>query len=205
MGTDDLFKKAKLAKEKREINKKRIVLDTILILCEGEKTEPNYFNGIRKDFHLSNIKVDGLGCNTFKIIEEGIKHRKDYSQVWCVFDRDSFTAQCFNKAFQMIKRYPNIHIAYSNESFELWYLLHFNYYDTAMSRKQYEKNLTELLGYKYRKNADNMYEILKENQPKAIRNAKKLLKTYPINNPEKNNPSTTVFKLVEELNKFQTL
>lgn len=46
MGTDDLFKKAREKREARKsLNKK--ILDNILILCEGEKTEPNYFNGIK--------------------------------------------------------------------------------------------------------------------------------------------------------------
>ena len=51
MGTDDLFKKAKISKEKREIRQKNLP-DRILILCEGEKTEPLYFHGFKKDFKL---------------------------------------------------------------------------------------------------------------------------------------------------------
>lgn len=47
MGTDDLFKKAKRQKEVRKRNNKKQLLDNILILCEGEKTEPNYFNSIK--------------------------------------------------------------------------------------------------------------------------------------------------------------
>lgn len=126
MGTDDLFKKAR---EKRETRKKqnKDILDNILILCEGEKTEPNYFNSIKLKYRLSNVDIRGKGSNTDKITEAAIKHHKDYSQVWCVFDRDSFTAYHFTRAFQMVAKYKNIHIAYSNEAFELWYLLHFNY------------------------------------------------------------------------------
>lgn len=38
MGTDDLFKKAREKRETRKSQNKNI-LDNILILCEGEKTE----------------------------------------------------------------------------------------------------------------------------------------------------------------------
>lgn len=202
MGTDDLFKKAKAQKEARKkLNKEPI--DNILILCEGEKTEPNYFNGIKRRYRLTNVDIRGLGANTDKITETAIKHQKDYSQIWCVFDRDSFNPHNFNRAFQMISKYKNIHIAYSNEAFELWYLLHFNYYDTAISRREYCEILSKLLGKKYTKKSDEIYELISSRENNAINNAKRLLASYPYENPEKNNPSTTVFKLVEELNKYK--
>ena len=202
MGTDDLFKKAR---EKREVRKSsyKNILDNILILCEGEKTEPNYFNSIKRKYRLSNVNIRGLGSNTDKITETAIKNYKDYSQVWCVFDRDSFTAQHFNRAFQMVKKYKNIHIAYSNEAFDLWYLLHFNYYDTGISRKRYCVLLSQYLGKKYRKNSPEIYDLICDKENTAIKNAKKLLNSYSKFSPEKNKPSTTVFKLVEELNKFK--
>jgi len=44
---------------------------------------------------------------------------------------------------------------------------------------------------------------LHKNTDTAVRNSKRLLKTYGKNlNPEKDNPSTTVHLLVEELNKY---
>lgn len=202
MGTDDLFKKAKISKEKREIRQKNLP-DRILILCEGEKTEPSYFNGFKTDFKLNNVLIEGLGANTDTIVQEAIRRQKDYEQIWCVFDRDSFEKHNFNRAFALIKKYPKIKIVYSNEAFELWYLLHFNYYDTGISREQYKTKLSKYLEEKYQKNSKNMYERLLPFQNKAINNAKKLLRTYKRPNPEKDNPSTTVFELVERLNQFK--
>jgi hypothetical protein len=46
-----------------------------------------------------------------------------------------------------------------------------------------------------------MYQELLDIQLMAIRNAERLLNSYDSFNPENNNPSTTVHKLVEELNK----
>ena len=47
-----------------------------------------------------------------------------------------------------------------------------------------------------------MYERLLDIQQNALKNAERLLKIHKPINPEKNNPSTTVHKLVNELNNF---
>ena len=81
------------------------------------------------------------------------------------------------------------------------YLLHFDYFHTGVSRKDYQEKLTRKLGREYKKNSITMYDELLEKQPQAIKFAKKLLSSYANHNPEKDNPSTTVFQLVEELNR----
>ncbi|NEP41321.1 MAG: RloB domain-containing protein, partial [Okeania sp. SIO2H7] len=146
----------------------------------------------------------GLGKNTISLVEDALKIIKEdgnYNQVWCVFDRDSFPVKNFNQAIKDAKNY-NIEVAYSNEAFEIWYLLHFEYRDTAMSRKDYRKSLTKKLNKKYEKNSNKMYEILESKQPQAIKNAEKLLEQYNPLNPVNDNPSTTVHLLVKELNRF---
>ena len=47
-----------------------------------------------------------------------------------------------------------------------------------------------------------MYFQLLKHQPVALENAHKLMNTYSKNNPFENSPSTNVFKLIEELNRF---
>ena len=174
-----------------------------LIVCEGEKTEPNYFKRFRVPKHL--IEVIGVGNNTMSLVREAMRLMKqgNYDQVWCVFDRDSFPAQNFNNAIRMAKAH-NINVAYSNEAFELWYILHFNYHDSAISRQQYADMLKKLLGIPYKKNSLNMYDLLESRPANAIRNAEKLLKSYTPHNPARDNPCTTVHYLVQELNKFAT-
>lgn len=174
-----------------------------LIVCEGEKTEPKYFQGFRVNKNVVEISIKGFGYNTRSLVNAAIalKEGKEYDQVWCVFDRDSFPAQEFNVAFEIAAN-NDIKIAYSNEAFELWYLLHFEYYDLTIQRKEYRKLLTQKLGYKYEKNSDSIYDSLLDKQADAIRNAKRLLKSYTPCNPERDNPSTTIHVLVEELNKY---
>ena len=193
-------------RERRRIYSARAVdtkepLERFLIVCEGEKTEPNYFRSFRVPREV--IDVHGLGDNTVRIVESAIElmAEDNYDQVWCVFDRDSFPARNFNAALDLARRH-GIKMAYSNEKFEQWYVLHFEFLNSGIHRADYITKLHRLLGHRYEKNSDMIYEELEERQPDAIRNAARLLALYSPQNPERDNPSTTVYKLVTELNRF---
>lgn len=190
-------------------NRKDKTKKRFFIVCEGEKTEPNYFKKFSVDVDLKVIK--GEGKDTKSLVETAIELKNDpesgqRDRVWCVFDRDRndqnpHDAQNFNAAITLAQT-NGIKVAYSNDAFELWYLLHFNYYNTGISRNDYPNMLTKLLGHKYEKNSKTIYEKLKDKQQDAIKHAKRLLQEYDRPNPESDNPSTTVHLLVEELNSF---
>ncbi len=189
---------------KSRVTRKQRIKDQralFLIVCEGAKTEPNYF----KDFRLdkASTEVHGLGYNTVSLVEEAIRLKKEkaYDQVWCVFDHDDFPAANFNEAVLLAER-NDIRAAYSNQAFELWYLLHYDYHDAALHRSQYEEKLTRCMGKPYKKNSTDMYGKLEEKQSIAIQNARRLLLQYDPPNPAQNNPSTTVHLLVEALNEY---
>jgi len=80
-------------------------------------------------------------------------------------------------------------------------LLHFNYYNTALSRKQYGEKLSEQLGLEYKKEDKTIFDKIYEKQQNAIKNSKNLYNSYNHNNLATENPSTNVFILIEELNK----
>jgi len=92
-----------------------------------------------------------------------------------------------------------IKCAYSIEAFEIWYMLHFNFYVTAFSRSQYEEKLSELLRKPYLKNDPDMYVLLNKRQSIAIQNARKLYDRQCLLPLRERNPITTVFQLVERL------
>jgi hypothetical protein len=178
-----------------------------LIVCGAAVTEVKYFESFRVPKKVVPEPVDPsqLVKRAYEMAKKyANENKEEYDQVWCVFDRDphvdSMTAENFNNAFQNAKTY-GIHIAYSNECFEIWYILHFELLSTGLPRSDYQGKLTKHLGQKYKKNDSKMYEKLQNYQPDAIRNAKNLLKEYQDKpNPEQDNPSTTVHLLVQALN-----
>lgn len=206
MGTDNLFWKKKNRSLKRKSRQRGRPPKSFLIVCEGQKTEPNYFNSFR--LSSATVKVIGAGDNTVNLVRKALAIRdrarineEIYDQVWCVFDRDGFTLENFSEAITFAVG-QGIKVAYSNEAFELWYLLHFHYYQTAMSRRQYIEKLSQLLNHPYKKNHPSMYRELLNKQKEAIKNAQRLLNRYNPPNPGKDDPSTTVHQLVTELNKY---
>jgi hypothetical protein len=181
----------------------REVRQRFLIVCEGEKTEPNYFRSFCVPKNVAEIDVQGLGENPSKLVQSAkeLKEQEDYDQVWCVFDRDSWTVEDFNNAIKNANA-QGFKVAYSNEAFELWYVLHFEFLNTGIPRRDYLRKLTFLIGREYRKNSETIYDELFEKQSIVIRNAENLLRQYDPHNPVRDNPSTTVHLLVQELNKF---
>lgn len=62
-----------------------------------------------------------------------------FDVTWAVFDKDDFVD--FNEAIAYAKA-NSINPAWSNEAFELWYYLHFQFLDTQVGRHQYIEMLT---------------------------------------------------------------
>ena len=191
--------KPQFAKRKRPYYERVVdaieVRQRFLIVCEGEKTEPNYFYKFRSPGLV--IRVEGTGMNTLSLVKKAMELRKEdeYDQVWCVFDKDDFSIDQFENAIQQALD-NKIHVAYSNQAFELWYVLHFEYLHTAMDRKAYMKKLDGYLIDKYKKNNPDMYRILQCKKEIAIKNAERLLKTYSPSHPGRDDPSTSVHNLV---------
>ena len=205
MVNDQLYHKKQKDLARKRAN--RSIKKYILIVCEGKKTEPNYF----KSFKITSaeIKIRGTGYNTKSLVAyaqecEKVANKQglSYDQVWCVFDKDCFLKSEFKNAIKKAKAL-GFNVAYSNECFELWYLLHFEYLTSGLNRTRYFEKLKEHLGEDYKKNSKDMYDKLLEKQGIAIKNAKKLLGIYSKEqHPADCNPSTTVYLLVEELNRY---
>ena len=149
--------------------------------------------------------------NTTSLVEKAISIRdtaatrkRYYDQCWVVFDKDDFPAREFNRAIIMAQK-NGFRVAYSNQAFEYWFLLHFNLYSGPLHRDNYATMLTKLCGMTYSKREGFgalMYNRLLQHQPIAIHNAKTVLQEISHGNPAMEESSTTVHLLVEELNKY---
>lgn len=179
----------------------RNVRQRFLIVCEGSQTEPNYFRAFQIPGCV--VEVRDTTQRGVRLIEEAIRRRNDneYDQVWCVFDRDNLQPQQIHAAFQLAKQ-NEIDIAFSNQAFELWRLLHFDYHNTAIPQQDYCTRLQHHLG-SYNKNSADLYTTLLRMQQTAIANARRLHQSYNPWDPATADPSTTVYLLVEELNRHR--
>lgn len=216
---------ALLKRLKRDETKKRKVnnrekIAYFLIVCEGEKTEPNYFSSfsknIKSDIYSLELDIKGEGSNTRDLVRRAIEYRNKayipYDRVWVVMDKDSFTPDDFNGAIAKAQS-NNIRVAWTNEAFELWYLLHFQYRVTAMSRDDFKRKIEIAINqkitaknrsakkFKYQKNSKETSRYLLDygSQEKAIKNAVKLMGQHNDTNYALHNPCTTVHLLVQEL------
>jgi len=214
---NDLLKRLIEEKPKDERKKEQIrERKYYLIVCEGEKTEPNYFQSFQKHLppKVQTIKIVGEGKNTIDVVERAIELKKErmenvalpnFNESWAIYDRDSFPKERVNAAFDLARR-NNISNGFSNEAFELWYILHFNFLDTPNTREQYIDILNNIfldkIGKKYAKNSEDIYSVLEThgNQNLAHRYAKKLSNQFKNNLPSDSKPSTTIHKLVKSLN-----
>lgn len=205
---------------KAQRRKSRTIICNILIVCEGTKTEPNYFKAFQKlnrGTVVYNIEIEGRGENTIQIVDRAITLRdkaktagQEYDRVWAVFDKDSFSDTKFNSAIIRAKN-SGISTAWSNEAFELWYLYHFQNRITAMSRTEYNDSISKEVNksplykskkpYKYQKNDILNYEIMNKygSQENAIKYAKAKCEEYKDERFAKHNPCTMVYKLVLQL------
>jgi hypothetical protein len=186
----------------------------VLILCEDEKSARLYFKGFKLDKRRVEVLAIGSGMNTDSLVQKAIdlkekaaQYGEPFNEIWCVFDRDSFPAQNFNRAFQLADNH-GIFVAWANEAFEIWYLLHFNYHDTGISRADYGGRLSARLGCEYDKADDQIYARLESHQGAAMKHAQRLERHWVEMggyNRENANPSTNIHKLVEFLNEFKEI
>jgi len=194
----------------KELNK------TILIVGEGQ-TEKLYF----ESFPVLSLTVEAIdlqGQSKQKLIEstEEIVKSADiiYDAIWCVFDMD------INQGEKELSDFDNAitsgqakgyRVAYSNDSFELWFYLHFHYTDQKHHRTFYYQELSKEFSCNYEKDGKRyefckkIYSLLdsdnKASQSKALERAELLYEKSKDLKYHLQNPITMVYELVQFLNK----
>lgn len=206
-------REAKATGKRKENTREKLV--RFLIVCEGTKTEPHYFEALIKNFisTVREVTIEGEGkatvalVNETQIIKQELerKNATAFDHVWVVFDKDDFND--FNEAIKKARQL-GFHSAWTNEAFELWYLLHFEYLDTAIGRAAYIDKLEEAFrkrigdsSFQYKKGNPDIYNMLHQHgsEELAKRYAKRLRNSYNSADYAAHKPCTTVDVLVEEL------
>lgn len=226
--SDKIFQKRK-AKKKQDLARRKATLAErrrILIVCEGEKTEPLYLRALVADLGLTTAEVEVCGeCGSApkSVVEFGeskLESDSDFELIFFVFDRDAHAD--YNAALGLIngfkgqRRFKGKTVAAitSVPCFEIWFLLHFELhtrpYD-AGGGKSPCGNLVSVLKGKpgfndYEKGHGNHYDLLRGRLPQAKANAANTLKqSRDAGDPEHHgNPSTLMHLLVDALEAVAT-
>ncbi|VAX03989.1 hypothetical protein MNBD_GAMMA19-755 [hydrothermal vent metagenome] len=211
MGTDNLFHKRKAKKLARQ-KANRKPYDKVLIVCEGEKTEPNYFKELKDYCKLDSATITGdCGSSPMNVVDyawdiycEAEKAGDAFDRVFCVFDKDAhgdyqaaidkLTRMRPRKVFEAITSVP---------CFEYWLLLHFDYTDRpfhATGKNSIAGMVLQELKQKwpeYEKAVHGAFEQRLRQLEYAKTNAARALKTAQANGTD--NPCTQIHELVDYL------
>jgi hypothetical protein len=202
-----------------------------LIVCEDQNTEPAYFeyfkqlfDNIERPKETVSLEIVGTGFSPLRIVEHTVdiknKSAKQIDFIWVVFDVDdaaqnATTIKNFNDAFDLAAR-ENIKIAYSNEVFELWLLLHLKkisannpipraniYLELENAVKQHG---TKYAQFQYTHGKSDIVDIIFEigNESEAIQKAQDLLIFHKNKGtvPLYANPSTAIHILIDDLRQW---
>jgi hypothetical protein len=182
----------------------------ILVVCEGEITEPQYLTGFKNAWHNPRVDVEihpRHGVDPKTLVEEAKKRKQAadraaeneedenlrYDSVWAVFDRDDHAH--IPDAVQMA-RDNGIELAISNPSFELWLLLHFRESPGMKDRKAVVNLLKKHVKH-YDKSVD--FEQYRDGYDQAARRAQNLQNQAIADGDPTRNPTTGVHKLTESI------
>lgn len=172
MGKDNQPKHRQKDRDLRRRTAIRQAYERLLIVCEGEKTEPQYLDEIRQELRLATAHVQvrpgAFGTEPMQVVEyaEHLFRKGDrassieaqaFDRVLVVFDRDDHLTYhaALSKAADLNGRLTNdekqripFEAVASVPCFELWLLLHYEDVQAAIHRTEvYERLRAHLLDY----------------------------------------------------------
>ncbi|MDP6621435.1 MAG: RloB family protein [Alphaproteobacteria bacterium] len=129
-----------------------------LLVCEGRKTEPAYFQDFARDQGQPGVTIrpQGLGRDPVRLARAAIRLKEEnaravnrsgeplYDEIWCVFDDDGRKKSQLGEARSLASA-QGIKTAVSNPCFEIWLLLHFQDCTGSMTAKRIERTLRKYI------------------------------------------------------------
>ncbi|HDH08644.1 MAG TPA: RloB domain-containing protein [Gammaproteobacteria bacterium] len=221
MGKDNIHhkRKAKQAKELARRKARRKPYDKVLIVCEGGKTEPNYFEELKDYYELpsANVEITGkCGSSPMSVVthartlyREARKAGDAFDKVFCVFDKDVHDG--YGRALDIlaeIKPEGEFVAIPSVPCFEYWLLLHFIYTDKPFHSTG-NKSICETVIHEinrnhwpaYKKAAHGVFNQRLKQLDFAKGNAARALTAAQEDCTD--NPSTRVYELVSYLQELK--
>jgi hypothetical protein len=201
------FRRRKASKEPRK---------SILIVSEGSKTEPLYFNSLKSNLRLAmvEVKIVGEGAAPITVVDRAIELREErkrlakksitkaaYEVVYCVIDVEApIPHESLARAIDKAKG-NKLDVILSNPCFEYWYILHFRKTSAPFSTSQDVKSALRREHSAYSEGDTTIFNVVYPKTSDAIKRSKEVLEEQHNNAEDLRNcnPSTHVHKIVEYL------
>ena len=200
-----------------------VELDRVLIVTEGKKTEPDYFQRLVDEFDLTSADVvrivGGGGAAPISVYEKTksiVDSDEDYEHIYCVFDRDKHSS--YDRAIEKISlmasnrklKGKTVMAITSVPCFEFWYMLHV--FETAKIYETAAKLIADLMKHelfkKYnKKDCEEFFEKIASMRNEAKKRAERILKDAKRTSQREyhEEPSTRVHLVVNALEKISIM
>ncbi len=202
----ETYKRRKGSKEPRK---------SILIVCEGSKIEPIYFNLLRSNLRLAMVEVEivGEGAAAITVVDRAIELREErkrlaktsvgrtaYDVVYCVIDVEAPKAESLSRAVNKARN-NKLEVVLSNTCFEYWYILHFRKTSAPFDTSRDAKSALRREHPAYCESDTTIFDVVYPKTAEAIKHSKEVLKERHNDAEDLSdcNPSTHVHRIVEYL------
>lgn len=204
------FLKGKLAKRHASVRKTK---PQVVVFCEGEKTEPLYFDGVKRLIKNLMFDVHVLGAQGVpktlvtkalarknELTRNAAKSRDSFErnfQVWAIFDVDSHPE--LEKA-KLLAKQNGIKVGCSNPCFEIWLLYHVEDCHKPYHRHELQKYLgTKLKSYDSKSGKNVDFAEIELGIADAVKRARNGIAERSNEGIPEGNPSSSVVELIEFL------
>lgn len=186
---------------------KRPLKPRVIVVTEGEKTEPQYILEFLRLHRATNVHVVPTGFDPRGVVEKAIEQKKEadatskgasHVHVWAVFDRDEHSR--FEQAQQLAKS-NDIRVATSNPCFELWAVFHYKDQAAHISPRACQR-LLEVLCDGYHADRGKLFRdeaAIRNNHDIAVQRGERSLVERQKEGDPQGNPSTSVHVLMESI------
>ena len=180
----------------------------MIVVTEGEKTEPQYIYEFLRIHRAPNVRVEGTGFDPQGVVEKAIELKKSLGRgprvhVWAVFDRDEHLR--FEEALQLAQQH-GICVAVSNPCFELWGVFHYQDYAAPIDRHDCQSLLARLCAG-YQAGRGKLFtdtEVIRTSHDDAVQRGKRSLHDREKEDNPRRNPSTSMHVLMESIRTQET-
>lgn len=202
------------AKERRNKSKKlgrktatRSVMTTFRIYTEGEATEPEYIDILKRLPEVAesvsiDITIEETGATPMRLVNSACSDRQrkdlDIDHFWCVFDVESPKTHPYLGDARQKARDNDVSLAISNPCFEIWLILHHKSFAKYVSTDE-AISIRKSLDQSEAKHLDT--EVYRPLIPDAIQRAQQLQNKHKQDGTEfpEDNPSSSFDALITTL------